>query len=137
LKKIQSMVAGSINATKREKPVCMRLKKYTRLFRMRRAGRKKTHRSAHGDTKNPCRVDLLTGRIFQRDVGVYDTLDSQLAYTGYKTLKFALGVKNLFDTNPPYANYAGSANNFIGGYDISYGDPRGRFVYASVSYSMH
>jgi iron complex outermembrane recepter protein len=45
-------------------------------------------------------------------------------------------MKNLFNSNPPYANYAGSANNFIGGYDISYGDPRGRFVYASVSYSM-
>jgi iron complex outermembrane receptor protein len=73
----------------------------------------------------------------KRDVGAYDTLDSQLAYSGYKTFKFALGVKNLFDSNPPYANYAGSANNFIGGYDISYGDPRGRFVYASVSYAMH
>jgi hypothetical protein len=30
---------------------------------------------------------------------------------------------------------AASANNFIGGYDLTYGDPRGRFVYANVTYS--
>jgi len=52
-----------------------------------------------------------------------------------KSLKLTLGAKNLFDKNPPYANYAASANNFIGGYDISYGDPRGRFIYASATYS--
>ena len=37
----------------------------------------------------------------------------------------------------PYTNYAPVANNFIGGYDISYGDPRGRFVYGTVTYTLH
>ena len=71
-----------------------------------------------------------------RDVSAYDTIDAQASYLGLKSFKLTVGAKNLFDKIPPYANYAASANNFIGGYDLSYGDPRGRFVYASVSYSM-
>ena len=34
------------------------------------------------------------------------------------------------------ANYAGTANNFVGGYDLNYGDPLGRFAYLTVQYSM-
>ena len=71
-----------------------------------------------------------------RDVSAYDTLDAQTSYLGLQPLKLTLGVKNLFDKNPPYANYAASANNFIGGYDLSYGDPRGRFIYASATYTL-
>jgi iron complex outermembrane receptor protein len=48
----------------------------------------------------------------------------------------ALGANNVFDRDPPYANYAASANNFVGGYDLAYGDPRGRFVYASIGYTL-
>jgi iron complex outermembrane receptor protein len=70
-----------------------------------------------------------------REVSAYDTLDGQASFLGLKSYKLTLGVKNLFDKNPPYANYAGSANNFIGGYDLSYSDPRGRFIYANVTYS--
>jgi iron complex outermembrane receptor protein len=72
-----------------------------------------------------------------RYVAAYDTLDGQASYLGLKSFKFTLGAKNLFNKNPPYANYASSANNFVGGYDLSYGDPRGRFVYGSVAYSLH
>ena len=72
-----------------------------------------------------------------RFVGAYETLDTQLYYQGLKEFRFALGVRNLFNRDPPYANYAGSSNNFIGGYDISYGDPRGRFVYGTVTYYFH
>jgi iron complex outermembrane receptor protein len=70
-----------------------------------------------------------------RNVAAYDTLDAQASFLGLSSFKFTVGARNLFDKNPPYANYAASANNFIGGYDITYGDPRGRFVYASVTYS--
>ena len=68
-----------------------------------------------------------------RSVGSYTTLDTQLAYTGIKSLKLALGVKNLADKDPPYTNYGGG---FIGGYDLSYADVRGRFVYGSASYKF-
>ena len=53
-----------------------------------------------------------------------------------KAWTFTLGVINIGDAAPPYANYASSANNFVGGYDLSYGDPRGRFVYGRVAYKF-
>jgi len=71
-----------------------------------------------------------------RYVSAYDTLDMQGSYTGLQHFDFTLGVKNLFNQNPPYANYASITNNFVGGYDLSYGNPYGRYVYATVSYSM-
>ena len=72
-----------------------------------------------------------------REVSAYDTIDAQVSYVGLKSFNFTLGVRNLFDKIPPYANYASSTNNFIGGYDITYGDPLGRFVYARVKYTLH
>ena len=71
-----------------------------------------------------------------RFVSAYQTIDSQLFYKGLQSFKFTLGVRNLFNRDPPYANYAGTANNFVGGYDLNYGDPLGRFVYLTVQYSM-
>jgi iron complex outermembrane receptor protein len=71
-----------------------------------------------------------------RDVGAYDTVDGQLSYHLAKAWTFTLGVINIGDTAPPYANYASSANNFVGGYDLSYGDPRGRFVYGRVGFQF-
>jgi len=71
-----------------------------------------------------------------RDVGQYDTVDGQLSYHMNKAWTFTVGVINIADTAPPYANYASSANNFVGGYDLSYGDPRGRFVYGRVGFQF-
>jgi iron complex outermembrane recepter protein len=71
-----------------------------------------------------------------RDVGAYDTVDGQLSYHMTKAWTFTAGVINIADTAPPYANYASSANNFVGGYDLSYGDPRGRFVYGRVGFQF-
>jgi iron complex outermembrane receptor protein len=67
-----------------------------------------------------------------RMVGAYNTLDLQLGYTGIKSTRLAVGVKNLMDTDPPYTNLT---SNFLGGYDVSYADPRGRYVYVSATYS--
>ena len=74
--------------------------------------------------------------LVPRRVAAYDTIDAQAAYTGLRSFNFTVGVRNLFDKNPPYANYASSTNNFIGGYDDTYGDPLGRFVYARVKYTL-
>jgi iron complex outermembrane recepter protein len=71
-----------------------------------------------------------------RDVGSYDTLDLQASYHLLKSWTLTAGVINIADTDPPYANYAASANNFVGGYDLSYGDPRGRFVYGRVAFQF-
>jgi len=71
-----------------------------------------------------------------RKVSPYDTIDAQLSYSGLKSFRIDLGAKNVFDKVPPYANYASTTNNFIGGYDINYGDPRGRFVYLNINYTL-
>ncbi len=71
-----------------------------------------------------------------RYVSAYDTLDMQGSYTGLEHFDFTLGVKNLFNHNPPYTNYGSITNNFVGGYDLSYGVPYGRYVYATISYTM-
>jgi iron complex outermembrane receptor protein len=67
-----------------------------------------------------------------RKVDAYQTFDTQVAYNGFKSMKLVLGVKNLTDRIPPYTNLT---SNFLGGYDVSYGDPRGRFVYVTASYT--
>ena len=72
-----------------------------------------------------------------RFVSAYETLDAQASYIGLQNFTFTLGGINILNKNPPYANYAASANNFIGGYDVSYGDPRGSFIYGKVVYSFH
>ncbi|MBD8529770.1 MULTISPECIES: TonB-dependent receptor [unclassified Massilia] len=72
------------------------------------------------------------GTTARRDVAAYQTVDLQLAYSGFANTRLTLGVKNLADRDPPYTNLT---SNFLGGYDVSYGDPRGRFVYVSATYS--
>jgi iron complex outermembrane receptor protein len=67
-----------------------------------------------------------------RKVDPYDTFDLQVAYNGFRHMHLAAGMKNLFDRDPPYTNLT---SNFLGGYDVSYGDPRGRFVYVNATYS--
>ena len=71
-----------------------------------------------------------------RYVGQYDTVDGQVSFHMNKAWTFTAGVINIGDTAPPYANYASSANNFVGGYDLTYGDPRGRFVYGRVGFQF-
>lgn len=58
--------------------------------------------------------------------------DAQLAFTGVPNLKLALGVRNLFDKDPPL--YIPASNQFQSGYDISLYDPRARFVYLTANY---
>jgi len=71
-----------------------------------------------------------------REVSAYDTFDGQMSYHLAKAWTFTLGVINIANTAPPYANYASSANNFVGGYDLTYGDSRGRFVYGRVGFQF-
>lgn len=82
-------------------------------------------------------VDALGSRVAAgttpRKVQAYQTFDTQLTYTGIKSAKLTVGIKNLTDRDPPYTNLA---SNFLGGYDVSYGDPRGRFVYVTAAYTF-
>ena len=66
-----------------------------------------------------------------RTVGTYETYDLQGSYTGFKAMRVTLGIKNVLDRDPPYANHG---SGFVGSYDLSYTDIRGRFLYASLAY---
>ncbi len=68
-----------------------------------------------------------------RDVRPYTTYDLQGSYSWGKSWRFVLGVKNLFDTDPPYTNNGAS---FQANYDPEYADPRGRFIYGRVTYML-
>lgn len=70
-----------------------------------------------------------------REVGSYLTHDVQAAFTGIDNLRVAVGARNVADRDPPYTN-AGGQNFFQSGYDPGYVDPRGRFYYASLTYSF-
>jgi iron complex outermembrane receptor protein len=67
-------------------------------------------------------------------VNAFQTWDLQGSYTGIKNLSLRLGVKNLLDKNPPVAVTLGQY--FQIGYDPSYYDPHGRFVYLNAAYKF-
>jgi iron complex outermembrane receptor protein len=69
----------------------------------------------------------------ERTVGTLSLWDIQGSYTGIKNLKFVLGVKNLFDRDPPVTN---QQYTFQSGFDPSYYDARARFVYGSVNWKF-
>jgi iron complex outermembrane receptor protein len=60
--------------------------------------------------------------------------DAQIAYTGVKNLKLSIGVKNLFDSEPPL--YVPVSNQFQAGYDVTQYDARGRFIYGTIGYKF-
>ncbi|MDB5755057.1 MAG: hypothetical protein JWR56_1485, partial [Massilia sp.] len=80
-------------------------------------------------------VDVMGSRepagTTPRKVEPYQTFDAQLTDSGIRSTKLTVGVKNLTDRDPPYTNLT---SNFLGGYDISYGDPLGRFAYVTAAY---
>lgn len=92
--------------------------------------------SATQNYQEPYLDSKSTITLVQRHVSAYDTLDLQGSFTGLNHFDFTLGVKNVFNRSPPYTNYASITNNFVGGYDLSYGDPRDRYVYATIEYSL-
>jgi iron complex outermembrane receptor protein len=70
-----------------------------------------------------------------REVGTYESWDGQVQYLGFKNFKLVGGIKNIFNRAPPYTN-AGGNTQFQAGYDVTYADPRGRFVYGSLTYQF-
>lgn len=79
----------------------------------------------------------IAGTVSQvsRQVSSYTTYDLQGSYEGFKSWRFTLGARNLLNRDPPYSN-TGGQTSFQSGYDNQYGDPRGRFVYARVTYAI-
>ncbi|MBC3862656.1 TonB-dependent receptor [Undibacterium jejuense] len=59
------------------------------------------------------------------------TVDASVSYAGFKNLVLRFGANNLFNRDPAFD----PSSNV--GYDNSYGDPRGRYVYAAASYHFN
>ena len=68
-----------------------------------------------------------------RHVKAYSVWGLNGSYTGFRNWTLTLGVKNLFDRDPPYTR---QATAFQIGYDPAIADPTGRFYYASVRYAF-
>jgi iron complex outermembrane receptor protein len=69
-----------------------------------------------------------------RRVGSMSLWDLQGTYTGFKSWTLTLGVRNIFDTNPPLTN---QPTTFQVGFDPSYYDARARFVYTTIRYQFN
>ncbi len=79
------------------------------------------------------RTALQPATVVPRFVGPYETFDAQVSYGGFKSTRLTFGVKNLLDRDPPYANHG---SGFVGSYDLSYADIRGRFAYVTAAYQF-
>ena len=83
---------------------------------------------------NQLTVDPDTGACNgDRRVGDYSIWDTQARYSGFKNTAIVLGVKNLFNRDPPFTQ---AGLGFSGGYDPVYADPRGVTYYAKLTYSL-
>ena len=74
---------------------------------------------------------LRTAGISPPKVKAYGTVDLQGVINPTKAMSATVGLKNAFNTKPPYVNGAGGA--FQSGYDPTYVDPHGRFWYVSAT----
>jgi iron complex outermembrane receptor protein len=68
-----------------------------------------------------------------RNVGSYSIWGINGSYTGFKNLTLTLGVRNLWDTDPPYTR---QNQSFQVGYDPALTDPTGRFFWGSIKYAF-
>jgi iron complex outermembrane recepter protein len=68
-----------------------------------------------------------------RRVRSNSTWDVLASYALSKQFSLALGVRNLFDRDPPVSNQSSLPQN---GYDPRFSDPRGRFYSLRFNYAM-
>ena len=88
------------------------------------------YQSSYNDA---ARADSQTGTDAVH-IKAFETFDIQGAYAGIKGVTLRLGVKNFTNRLPPQTIMLGQY--FQTGYDPSYYDPHGRFVYGSASYKF-
>jgi iron complex outermembrane receptor protein len=68
-----------------------------------------------------------------RRVASYEVYDLQGRWEGWKGLSVTLGVKNIFDRDPPASD---QGQTFQVGYDPRYTDPRGRMYFLGLKYAF-
>ena len=70
---------------------------------------------------------------FMHDVSPYSLWNVTTTYTGFKHWTLIGGVKNIFNTNPPFTN---QGTVFAQGYDPRFTDPVGRALYLRGTYKF-
>jgi iron complex outermembrane recepter protein len=70
----------------------------------------------------------------QRTVGSYSLWDAYGVYKPTSKLAVLIGIKNLFDTSPPFTN--AEQNNFAAGYNALVADPLLRNFYVNLKYTF-
>jgi len=71
-----------------------------------------------------------------RDVGSYTLVDWQGKYAINKAFALTAGIKNVFDTKPPFTIQALDGTGNMRGYDARYADPLGRQFYLTGNYKF-
>ncbi|MRW91354.1 TonB-dependent receptor [Duganella sp. FT80W] len=70
---------------------------------------------------------------YYHKVRAYSTYSTSASYTGIKNVDLTVGIKNLFDSAPPYTN---QGTTFQSGYDPRYTDPLGRTFFVKATYKF-
>jgi iron complex outermembrane receptor protein len=68
-----------------------------------------------------------------RTVGIYSIWNGYVSFKPVDPLTVLFGIKNLFDTNPPFSNQNAT---FQAGYNPSLSDPTGRAFYVNLKYDF-
>ena len=123
--------ANAINVTSGATPGVVLRWRHTASFTLERGVWAATLAQNFQNSYYDTRTALQAATVPLRSVGAYETYDLQAVYSGLTSLRVVVGVKNVLDRDPPYAN---SGSGFIGSYDLSYADVRGRLVYTNLTY---
>ncbi|MYM32011.1 TonB-dependent receptor [Duganella sp. CY15W] len=78
-------------------------------------------------------VDQVTDNDPTHHVASYTTFDGYGSWTAMRGLTLTVGVRNLFDREPPLSYQSG---HFQAGYDPRYTDPTGRTAYVRATYDF-
>jgi iron complex outermembrane receptor protein len=70
---------------------------------------------------------------YYHHVRAYSTYSASASYAGFRNVDLTVGVKNLFDSAPPYTN---QTTTFQTGYDPRYTDPLGRTFFVKGTYKF-
>ncbi|HEY1129892.1 MAG TPA: TonB-dependent receptor [Roseateles sp.] len=89
------------------------------------------HQSGYRDQNDPTTV--VGGPSFYGNVESYTLVDLSASYKFNKMSSLTIGVKNLFDKDPPFSNQSTRSQR---GYDPRYSDPMGRALFVRAAYGF-
>ncbi len=78
----------------------------------------------------------ITPANWKSEVDAYVTYNASVTYTGIKNLGLTLGIKNLFDKDPPFTAVYDSDTGAGSSWEPRVADPRGRSITMNASYKF-